>query len=236
VSDALETQVHEDEAAPPRWGIPDAALGFVGAYLLSGMTASLWVARRGVAEHSFGLAVATVTGLWLGFVGAAVVAARRKGSGSIVRDFGFRLEARDVPLGIAAGLLSQFLLIRLVYLPFGDRVEDLGRDNEAMVDSTHGIALAVLALLLAIGAPLVEELFFRGLVQRSLVRRLGPAPGIALGAVVFGATHFDLLGLLGLALFGLVLGVLAHRTGRLGPSIVAHIVFNAAAVAAFVVA
>lgn len=236
MSDALGIEVHEDAAAPPRWGIPDAALGFVGAYLLSGITASLWVARQGVAEHSFGLAVATITGLWLGFVGAVVVAARRKGSGSVVRDFGFRIQARDVPLGIAAGLLSQFLLIPLVYLPFGDRVKDLGRDNKAMVDSTHGVALVVLAVLLAVGAPLVEELFFRGLVQRSLVRRLGPAPGIALGAVVFGATHFDLLGLLGLALFGLVLGVLAHRTGRLGPSLVAHVVFNASAVAAFLMA
>lgn len=219
----------------PRWGIPDAALGFLAAYLLSGVTGSLWLASVGAADRSFGLAVATIAGLWVGFVGASVLAARRKGSGSLVGDFGFRLEKRDVPLGIAAGLVSQFVLIPLIYLPFGDRVKDLGRDNEALVDSTHGIALLVLALLLAVGAPLVEELFFRGLLQRALVRRLGPAPGIVVGAVVFGLTHFDVLGLLGLAVFGVVLGVLAHRTGRLGPGIVAHVVFNAAAVAAFVV-
>lgn len=232
----LEPATGPTPADAPRWGIPDAALGFLAAYLFSGFTGSLWLARVGDAERSFGLAVATLAGLWLGFVGAPVLAARRKGSGSVVRDFGFRFEKGDIPLGIAAGLVSQLVLIRLVYLPFGDRVKDLGRDNEALVDNTHGIALVVLALLLAVGAPVVEELFFRGLLQGALVRRLGPAPGIVVGALVFGLTHFDLLGLLGLAVFGLVLGVLVHRTGRLGAALVAHMVFNGAAVAAFLAA
>ena len=224
-----------DAGSPPRWGIPDAAIGFVAAYFLSGLTGSLWVAATGDADRSFGLAVATIAGLWLGFVGTCLLVARGKGSGDLGREFGLRIEPRDIPLGIAAGLGSQLVLIRLVYLPFGDRVEELSRDNDALVDATSGLALVALAVLLVVGAPLVEELFFRGLVQRSLVRRLGPAPGIALSAVVFGATHFDLLGLLGLAVFGVVLGVLAHRTGRLGPSLVAHVVFNALAVAAFLV-
>lgn len=222
---------------PPRfgWGIPDAAVGFVAAYFLSGLTGVAWITVTGRDTQSFGLAVATIVGLWLGFIGVPVLVARTKGSGSVVRDFWLHFRPVDLPLGVAAGLFSQVVLLRILYLPFGDRVEELGRDNENLVDATHGPALVVLVLLLAVGAPLVEELFFRGLLQRSLVRRVGPALGVAVTALVFGLTHFDPLGLLGLAAFGVVLGALVERTGRIGPAVVAHVFFNATAVTVYLV-
>lgn len=218
---------------PFGWGIPDAAVGFVIAYFLSGITGVAWIGITGRDTQSFGLAVATIVGLWVGFVGVPVLVARTKGSGSVVRDFRVHFQPRDVPLGLAAGLLSQIVLLRILYLPFGDRAEELGRDNETLVDSTHGLALVVLVVLLAVGAPLVEELFFRGLLQRALVRRLGPGFGVAISALVFGLTHFDPLGLLGLAAFGVVLGALVEWTGRLGPAVVAHVFFNTTAVAVY---
>jgi uncharacterized protein len=49
-------------------------------------------------------------------------------------------------------------------------------------------------------------------------------------SVVFGLAHFEPLQLPALILFGVVLGVLAQRTGRLGPGIVAHATFNAVTV------
>jgi membrane protease YdiL (CAAX protease family) len=51
---------------------------------------------------------------------------------------------------------------------------------------------------------------------------------------VFGVTHFQLLQFPALVAFGAVLGFLALRTGRLGPSIVAHMAFNAVTVTALV--
>ena len=84
-------------------------------------------------------------------------------------------------------------------------------------------------------SPIVEELFFRGLLQRSLLRWMGPAPAIALQAGVFAFTHFQKLQFAALFAFGVVLGYLAHRTGRLGPGIAAHMVFNGAAVLNLVV-
>ena len=73
-------------------------------------------------------------------------------------------------------------------------------------------------------------MFFRGLLQRSLARRFGPVVAIAGSAVLFGLAHFELLQLPALILFGVVLAVLAHWTGRLGPGIVAHATFNAVTV------
>jgi membrane protease YdiL (CAAX protease family) len=51
---------------------------------------------------------------------------------------------------------------------------------------------------------------------------------VALSAVVFGLSHigFETLQLAGLVALGIVLGVLAVRTGRLGPSMFAHAGFN----------
>ena len=94
--------------------------------------------------------------------------------------------------------------------------------------------MILLVALLAVGAPLVEELFFRGLLMRSLQTRMPTAPAILVSSILFALAHFELAELAGLALFGVVLGVLAWWTGRLGPSISAHMAFNAAAVAAVV--
>ncbi len=47
-------------------------------------------------------------------------------------------------------------------------------------------------------------------------------------------SHFQLLQFAGLFAFGLVLGALAWRTERLGPSIWAHLTFNVLAAAALV--
>ena len=97
----------------------------------------------------------------------------------------------------------------------------------------------VIGILTVAVVPVVEELFFRGLVLRALVRvcrPLGPALGPALACVstgiIFGLAHFEALQLLGLAAFGVVLSVMAYRFRRLGPSIFAHATFNLLAVVA----
>ena len=48
-----------------------------------------------------------------------------------------------------------------------------------------------------------------------------------ISSVAFGAAHIEPLQFPALFLFGLVAALLTTRTGRLGPSICAHIAFNA---------
>ena len=55
-------------------------------------------------------------------------------------------------------------------------------------------------------------------------------PAMVITSVLFGISHFQALQLPALAAFGLVLSILAHRTGRLGRSIWAHVGFNATTV------
>jgi membrane protease YdiL (CAAX protease family) len=85
-----------------------------------------------------------------------------------------------------------------------------------------------------VGAPVVEELFFRGLVLRSLQRRFPDTAAVPLSAVVFGLAHLQALSAAGLLVvvtsltaLGVVLALLAVRSGRLGPAMWAHATFNA---------
>ena len=77
------------------------------------------------------------------------------------------------------------------------------------------------------GAPLVEELVYRGLLQGAVTRRLGNPLGLVLVAALFAGVHFQPVSLPGLFVVGLVLGVCAVRTGRLGLGVITHLAFNA---------
>jgi membrane protease YdiL (CAAX protease family) len=213
------------------WGIGD----FVWIYF-AGIAASVVFAQIGVAitgddpNHIGGvttaLALAGQFGGWI--VGLAWVS-RRKGRGTLRADFGLVIRARDagfllvgVALEIGLGVLIQPLV-------------NLVNENQSVVndlEKAHGLKLAALALVAGIVAPVCEELLFRGLLLRSLARRLEPAPAIAVCALVFALAHLldPTLGTLAVvpALFalGAVSGVLALRTGDLSRSIFLHVGFN----------
>lgn len=198
------------------------------------VTGLLWAAVSGGTEVSLGSLLAGLVGLWAGYLTACLVVSHTKGSGSMARDYGLRIRGlTDVGIGLLAGLASSLLLVRVVYLVlvalglFDEAaIERLSDPAERLTRLAHGGAIVVLVVFIGVGAPVVEELFFRGLLQRAVVRRAGPVAGVAISSVLFAAAHFQPLQFPALAAFGVVLGVLAHRTGRLGPGIVAHVVFN----------
>ena len=98
----------------------------------------------------------------------------------------------------------------------------------ALVDAVDTpIKVVALYIAVAVIAPIVEELFYRALVQRSIVDKVGPWFGIPIASLIFGAVHFSWVELPALTAVGIVLGLLYHRSGRLGAPIVAHMTFNA---------
>ncbi|MDP9386541.1 MAG: CPBP family intramembrane metalloprotease [Actinomycetota bacterium] len=216
----------------PAWNVGHAAAGFAAAFVLSTVAGAVWVGVSGEQEVTLGLTVAALLGQWTGLVGSAVLVSRRKGTGNLAADLGLRLERADVARGLAVGVACQLILVPLLYLPFSlfDVDVDVSEEAREVTGLAEGPGIAVLALCIVVGAPLAEELFFRGLLQRAVSGRHGPRWGIAVSSVVFGITHFQPVQLLGLVAFGVVLGVLAERAGRLGPSIVAHMAFNATTV------
>ena len=220
----------EDDASRQlRWGVGDAIIGFGVAVIGTVITTSIWIGGGGASE-GLGALVAAQIGMWLGFVGAPVVAARIRGSGSVVSDFGLRSTVRDAALGVPLGVACQLLLVPVVFLlmrPFvdiGDASEPAARVSD-LGNGWGGTALLVVSVVFL--APAAEELFFRGLLLRSLSRAWGSTAGIVVSAALFGATHFQPLQFLPLAAFGAVLALAATRTNRLGPAVWTHVGFNA---------
>ena len=231
MSDPPATEGRPSTAPSVRWGLGEAICGYLVAFVLLNLVAGIWYGVTGQEDPSLGSILATLAALWSGLVGAAVLTSRLKGRGSLREDYGLRIEGRDIIPGLAVGVACQ-LLLGLLYLPLRLLDPDLDVSGEArdLIDPIHGPGLLLLAVCLVIGAPFVEELFFRGLLQRALARRFGPGWGVAVSALAFGLTHYQPIQLLGLVAFGVVLGLMAHRTGRLGPGLVAHAAFNATTV------
>ncbi|MGZ4683380.1 MAG: CPBP family intramembrane glutamic endopeptidase [Acidimicrobiales bacterium] len=174
--------------------------------------------------------------LWIGLLGVPIIATVTKGNGP-VRDLGLRVRAIDVPVGLAIGVAAQLVLVPLLYVPifwlFGE--QDVSAAARQLTDrATDPFGVVMLFLIVGIGAPIAEEIFFRGLTQRSLTRRWGAWVALFGTAAFFAATHFELLQLPALFVFGLVLGAMVMVTGRLGTSIWAHLGFNMVAAATLV--
>lgn len=91
-----------------------------------------------------------------------------------------------------------------------------------------GPTMILTALDAVLLAPWIEELFFRGLLQPALARWWrSDWAAIAFCGAAFGAIHLNNLETVpALALFGVVLGVVYVRTGRLSAAIALHMVFN----------
>lgn len=220
---------------PPRWGLGDFLVGVFGGYALASLVAAIWYAVSGDDELNLAGQAVSQMGLWTGMVGAAVVASHRKGAGTLAEDFGFRGKWSDIGLGLVVALAVQLLVLPgIAYLlrPLLGEPEVSGPVQD-LLDKSQGLAFAGLILSVAVGAPLVEELFFRGLLLRSLQRRVPDWAAVVVSAVAFGIAHGSalpidavVLVMISLTVFGAILAVMAIRTGRLGPSIVTHAVFN----------
>ncbi|WP_448336488.1 CPBP family intramembrane glutamic endopeptidase [Chloroflexus aurantiacus] len=94
-----------------------------------------------------------------------------------------------------------------------------------------GELLALLILVAGI-VPLVEELFFRGVLHHLLRRRFSAAVTIVLGAAIFAVVHFIPVLVPGLFVAGLCLGYLREQSGSIWPSVLFHMLQNTLALLA----
>ena len=86
--------------------------------------------------------------------------------------------------------------------------------------------VAAISFFAVVVAPLVEEIFFRGILYATLRSRWGIAAAAAASSLVFAILHFHLAALLPLFALAVVLCLAYERTGSLPACIVAHSLFN----------
>jgi membrane protease YdiL (CAAX protease family) len=205
------------------WGLGDALAGILVGLVGSSIVVS---AAHVDADSSIGLQFLAYIPLWLGLGLAPVVATRRRGRGPVAD---LRLAVRPIDLlALPLGGLVQ-VVVGAVYTLFVDR-HDVEAPSRQLADAAHGAGGKVLLVAMTIViAPALEELFYRGLVLRSLTRAMSPVAAAVVCGLLFGAMHFQPLQLIGLAVFGTLAAGLALRTGRLGSAVLAHVGFNAVA-------
>jgi len=211
---------------PPRWSLWDSWIMLGGALLLLAIVAVMLHLIRAP------LAVVVLSGTlapWVMLVGWPIIATRSRGNGPVI-DLGIRLTWRDVGIGLVGGVVALAVagvLAAVSALIFGDFTSSAGDAAAQLADSAGRPVVVVFAFMVAFGAPVVEEIAFRGLLFAGLRKHgFSPLITIALSALVFALFHFEPVRILVVGGIGLVLGFLRWRTGALGAGMIAHCVNN----------
>ena len=214
-----------------RWGVPDAVWVWAGSLFAAAVVGSIVAAVRGrdaSATDAIDLVVALAA--QDGFVLVAIAwVARAKGLGSLRADFGLTLHLRDAPW-LAVGVLLQVGASGLVALleAVGGGLEQ--QEAARQLSRSDGPEVILMVLGVVVVAPLAEELLFRGLLLRALLRKTTAPAAVAISAGIFAVVH--LLDpnaapfLVPLAIVGLVAGMLAVRSGELSQPLMLHAGFN----------
>lgn len=210
------------------------AVGAPATFLL------LLLAQESLPGRPVGEAAAFLA-LWVALIVATVWASRRTGSGDLRRDTGLHWQPIDMTTGVVVALavvLVHGLVVRVIAATV---IGGLGpRSGFVTPPFVQSEALVLLTLLLtALVGPLAEELFFRGVVQQAIASRFGAAAGIIGQALAAGAVHANpglgehtLSVVVGSAGAAVVYGVARQATGRLGPGLVGHSLYEVLVVVA----
>lgn len=124
-------------------------------------------------------------------------------------------------LAIAVAVVNLAVLIA--------RPSDLLEDLQLYVRLLRSSAATPTALAVGIGAPLSEELLFRGLLLPALaLTRLGFVGAAIAATALWTALHwgYSVTGLIEVAIFGLLLSWLLWRTGSLRVPLFCHALYN----------
>ena len=218
----------------PRWGLGDVAVTLLGAIVIGNiLVLALLPDTSAPTFHATArdawAALVVLMGPWVALAGWPLFVTRWRGNGP-VQDLALRTSWRSAGLGLAfgvAGLVSAYLLVAvqqaITHEELSSRAADVAHDLVAPAPA----ALALFALATAFGAPVVEEIAFRGLTYGAFVKRgVPPLWSVLATAVLFALFHFEPQRVLVLAVLGIWIGAVRAVTGSTTASMVAHMAVN----------
>jgi membrane protease YdiL (CAAX protease family) len=206
--------------------------GAIGGFLAALIFAVAYgvVDRQGYEKNAVTIVlVATIiiyAGLFLG-----IVAFLRR-LPDPVRWLGLR-RPRGADFGLVGGLLIIWFVGEGLLVTAVTNVLNQGKpvpSNTREMFDNHGGAIWILLLALlgaAVVAPICEELFFRGMVYRYLLRRWPVWAAVVVSATIFAAFHFIPVLIPVFLFMGLILTIQYEITGSLTNSMMLHAAGNA---------
>lgn len=212
---------------PPRWGLWDVFWALIAAVFIgTGVGGLLYFTDAPIAA----LVLLGTTAPWLALAGWPIITTRWRGNGPII-DLGLSLTWRDAGWGVLGGIAAIVCAaiaaaITTRFVP--DLSSTAGDAGDELVKEGNRLTVLLFAMVVMVFAPIVEELFFRGLFFAALRKRgVGTALTVVITGVVFAGFHFEPVRFFVLLPTGLVLGLVRAKTGSTGASMVAHGVVNA---------
>lgn len=221
---------------PPERGFPDAnwgpkmaVLGVVLAIiagLMLGIPGAFFPTEEDGDLSTAGNIVVQI-GVALGFllVPMAIVATRGAATlGEILTRLGVRRFGLGTGLKWGAAAIGAYFVFAAIYALL------ITPPEQEDIAEAFG-PLPVQILLIAVAAPLSEELLFRGYLFGGLREKLSRWPAALIAGAIFGALH-ALTGISAvpqLIAFGVILCLLYEKTGSIVPGIILHVMNNSAA-------
>jgi membrane protease YdiL (CAAX protease family) len=171
-------------------------------------------------------------GLWGGMISACLLVSHRYGTGSLPRDYTLAFRPGDVWTGVCIAVGGTVLSAVAGGIFAGSRFA--GSNTQLITgQKDNGVGFAIVTIIVALGAPFFEELFFRGLIRTALAARLGPCRAVVAQGLLFGLAHYEpsngwgnVAVIVTIAGLGMILGYAAMRTRRLGAGMIGHSLFN----------
>ena len=222
--------------SPPA-GAREVLTYWLGAFVLANIASIAVVSALGSQYESgdnlptwlIALSAIAMWAMWVALTGRYLRVSLRRIWSTVKAPF----RLRDVVVGIPLGVASQLILVNAVTWPLSKLFPDSFSFDEVskrasdLADNAKGFWIFVLIFVVVIGAPIIEEMVYRGVLQPGLVATWGSRAGLWFTAILFAAIHFQPIEFPGLLAFALVLGWARLSTDRLGLSVVTHMAFNA---------
>lgn len=169
-----------------------------------------------------------------------LIVSKWKGLGPM-RDWGLDFKPIDLGIGLGTAMIAMFaagIAGAITTALVGLEDESLAENTQLLTDHRDSLWLYPLLMLVVSGAPLAEEILFRGLVLRAVEKRFGIVAGVIGSVALFTVIHpadggyfssGQLVLWSAIGALALVLTMAAVLTERLAASMIAHVIINALA-------
>lgn len=132
-------------------------------------------------------------------------------------------------VGIGLGTVGFGLTLTNIIMKVFKNTELLKAAQDLMENAFNGVGIVsnlVIFIVAVVGAPIVEELLFRGVLFEEIRNECSLKMTIFLTALVFGIYHFNIIQTPNTFFMGLVLAYVYYKTGTIKAPIIIHATNN----------